>query len=84
MSYLLSDDNKKIVEITNDRGACGKVTNVYDKIKLDDNSFVALVETTDGPIWGVFIIDGKIHECGGTGYATVGELLKEKILTGTF
>lgn len=80
MPYLMTEENKKIVELINKKGSCGKVETIFDKLKLDDESFVVIYDTTDGPLWGAFIIDGKVNECGGTGHTTAGQLIKDRLI----
>ena len=79
--YLGSPRNGKIVDIIEAQGCCGSVIQIYDVLELAPENWSVLCKTTDGPLWGVIISDGKVVVSSGTGLLTAGEFLAEYIRT---
>jgi len=73
--YLLTKDNRKIASIINERGACGKLISIDDKLKLSDGNWVVICCTTDGPQWGVIILNNDVFDSQATNICTSGAFI---------
>lgn len=74
MSFLLTPKNEKMVKILNDQAACGEVKDIFDTLELADDSWAAIFETDEGPLYGALIARGEVVMAGGTGNTTAKEL----------
>lgn len=79
--YLETPRNLEICDIIEAQGCCGSVIQIYDVLELAPQNWSVLCKTTDGPLWGVVISDGKVAVSSGTGLLTAGEFLAEYIRT---
>ena len=79
--FLGSPRNLEICDIIEAQGGCGSVIQIYDVLELEPKNWSVLCKTTDGPLWGVVISDGKVAVSSGTGLLTAGEFLAEYIRT---
>lgn len=78
MSFLLTEDNEKMVKILNDQAAVGAVNDIFDTLKLGEDSW-AVIFAADGPLYGALIARGEVVMAGGTGNTTAKELLIDYI-----
>ena len=79
--FLDSPRNLEICDIIEAQGGCGSVIQIYDVLELEPQNWSVLCKTTDGPLWGIVISDGKVVVSSGTGLLTAGEFLAEYIRT---
>ena len=78
MSFLLTEDNEKMVKILNDQAAVGAVNDIFDTLKLGEDSW-AVIFVADGPLYGALIARGTVVMSGATGNTTAKELLIDYI-----
>ena len=77
MNYLDTPRNRRIAEIIEKEGACGTLLQLYDVLEFGKDCYSVLCMTTDGPQWGVIIVDGHVQVAGGTGALTAGDYIAD-------
>ena len=83
MNYLATPRNKHIAEIIEREGACGTLLQLYDVLQFGEDNFSVICMTTEGPVWGVLIVDGHVQVAGATGRLTAGDYIAGYILYGS-